>query len=956
MKQKIFTKKFKLLLVMAFAMLVGQNAMGVQLVSYPLTSNYTGSPSGTFSTTATPTGTPFLGSKLNTNGWNTAGHYHSFTAISTIGYHTVVVNAKMSSLSGAPTDFMLEYNTGSGWTSAGITGTGAETGAITVTTSHVNYPRTLPVECSNKASVQIRWIQTNLASDGAKISYISGATVSATPVVVPLAQSTDIGFVSITPTTITVSISPGDGDNRIILVNTSNNFPVSMANDYNPPATPTYPYGDQGTWKVIYNGSGSSVLVTVPTSTQQLWFRSYDYISNGGVTRYVIDDDPTLVYKNPNLCALATITANTATNIKLISATLGATISSSPLPIFDRGIVWNTTGEVQPTDNSQIEFSSASGSYSFNYPDVPLSHPNMPRGTRIYYKGFVTNESGTIYSNELSFTNYPVFTGTGTWETAARWNVNEVPGLTGPANYGSNGSVDDSPTINGTCTLGATNSVTNLTINNSLAINTTKTMTVNGTLTNNNGNSGILIKSAAGVANGSLIWPDGNAPVSGTVQMYSKAYQDANYHWQYFGIPVENYTLGTLGANVRIRKYHEENADGTGGTTNVGLWRPSGAHASMGSGDGLVAVDGYEVTQPSPTTYSFSGTLNHTDVNRTLAYSPAADWTGQNILANPFTGAVEISNLTFGTQTESNVYLYNAGSLAEWSGNNGASVDGTSPGQYTVSNGLSAGTLGSPHQIPSMQGFLVKAMSSSPNATFGMPLSSIISNGSAQRAKAVSNKIGTRIDVVGAKYSDKMWIFTEESATRGFDNGFDGPKMIGSALTPQLYAMEADGIYQINAVKDINNTQLGFKAGSETNLKLVFTHQNIESTYGKVYLVDLVANKTVDVTASGTEYEFTSEATPTAVSRFKIVTQTTGVRNATESQLRLVSSQNNITISNPTNEAGNLVIYNLAGSAIQTIKFDANGLVTIPMSLGKGIYVAKATTATEEVKEKLIIR
>jgi hypothetical protein len=325
-------------------------------------------------------------------------------------------------------------------------------------------------------------------------------------------------------------------------------------------------------------------------------------------------------------------------------------------------------------------------------------------------------------------------------------------------------------------------------------------------------------------------------------------------------------------------------------------------------------------------------------------------------LANPFTAAINIADISY-TNCEQNVYLYNAGSLLEWTNAGSGNSNGESPGQYTVANGNYAGLLGALEQIPSMQGFLINATSGGASVT--LP-NSVKSNTIAQRSKSfdAANTVGTRIDVVGSSFSDKMWIFTEPTATRTFDNGFDGPKLLGSALTPQLYAMEEDGNYQIDAIKDLNNTYLGFQAGSETNLKLVFTHQNLSANYGSVYLVDLVANKTVDITTSGTEYAFTAETSATPVTkRFKIITQTTGVNTPNAGiDLKLYSSEKTVVIDNKNGQEGNLVIYNLSGSAIQTVKFDAKGLITIPITVGKGVYVAKAKTATEEVTEKLIIR
>jgi hypothetical protein len=129
----------------------------------------------------------------------------------------------------------------------------------------------------------------------------------------------------------------------------------------------------------------------------------------------------------------------------------------------------------------------------------------------------------------------------------------------------------------------------------------------------------------------------------------------------------------------------------------------------------------------------------------------------------------------------------------------------------------------------------------------------VVADSVAQRSKRMLTKssspdIWTIIDVKGSRFADRMWIFTDPSCTHGFDNGWDGEKFMGSSISPQIYAMEPDGIYQVDAVDDINNTYLGFRAGEDSVYTFTFTHQNLELKYTNVYLVDSVAHQTVDIT------------------------------------------------------------------------------------------------------------
>ena len=87
--------------------------------------------------------------------------------------------------------------------------------------------------------------------------------------------------------------------------------------------------------------------------------------------------------------------------------------------------------------------------------------------------------------------------------------------------------------------------------------------------------------------------------------------------------------------------------------------------------------------------------------------------------------------------------------------------------------------------------------------------------------------VGTRIDVRGARFSDQMWLFSVASCTNEFDNGWDGFKMFGTPLAPQLFAIEPDGDYQVASIPNYNDTFLGFSAGIDSVYTFTFTHQNL---------------------------------------------------------------------------------------------------------------------------------
>jgi len=505
-----------------------------------------------------------------------------------------------------------------------------------------------------------------------------------------------------------------------------------------------------------------------------------------------------------------------------------------------------------------------------------------------------------------------------------------------------------------------------------LVITASKGLTVNNVITPCTNPDLIYIESSStpGVANGSLIFTqrDLNTSVQASVEMYSKASINTGatipgtiFNWQYFGIPISSVIANPFFYKSYVRGWHET------GTSSANHW------ISLTNDSILRPFYGYELCQQDPKTFIFQGTLVNSDFSSgQLAYTSealnpgnGALYPGQHIFANPYTAAIDITQLSFGNEMDSTVFLYNTGTYGIWSSGGGESAFGQSDnaGQYYAIPINVAGFPGIQDRIPSMSAMLVKAKSASPLATFGITYSSVVKiNNQPQRAPgantvSATNKIGTIIDVKGAHHSDRMWIVSDPTCTRGFDNGWDGQKMLGSALTPQLFAMEADGNYQVNSVPDMNNTELGFQAGQDLEYTLTFTHENIQRQYAGLYLVDLVENKTIDITVSGSTYNFLSESTPAPVKRFRIVTRPYE-KDApdTDTQVKIFSSQGSIFVQNYSILDGECMVYDIAGHDLMKVPFTANGVTAITNNLRPGAYIATAIAGSEKVSKRLIVR
>jgi len=577
----------------------------------------------------------------------------------------------------------------------------------------------------------------------------------------------------------------------------------------------------------------------------------------------------------------------------------------------------------------------------------------------------------TVNSNNTC-DNYWVGNISGDWGDVNNWSAKFAPGLdtaTGKnvtfSTIANNNKVAQSDLVlDGVREIG---NLTNATTKR-LIIPASKGLKVNGTIsvtppvTNPVTDPAdlIYIQSNASVENGSLITPTASS-VQATVEMYSKATintsgpTDYQYFWQYFGIPVT-----TIIAEPTLYKAYVRRANEAGDDNDATYY-----WTELTNSDALNKFIGHEICQPTTTTYIFKGQLVNTDFDSgLLAYTTGAKYPGQHLFANSYTAAINVDKIEFGSDMDKTVFLYNTGSYGQWNTTGYQTSSGDNPGQYLSIPQNVAGSGGVPGEVPSMSSMLVKTAG---NKTAGsyikMKYSDVaIKNTTQQRVKSVdaitnTDLISTRIDLTGKHYSDRMWIFTEPSCTRNFDNGWDGRKMLGSSLAPQIYAIEPDGDYQVNSVSDMNNTDLAFQAGDEVEYTIKFTHENIQRQYAGVYLVDLVENKTVDVSENGSTYTFATAQSDAPAKRFKILTRPyeKGAPDK-ETLVKIFTAPGRVFVQNLSTFKGECTLYDIAGRAIKNAQFEANAVTEVLSNLTPGAYVVNTITNGEKVSKRVIVQ
>ncbi|MBN2765096.1 MAG: T9SS type A sorting domain-containing protein [Paludibacteraceae bacterium] len=498
-----------------------------------------------------------------------------------------------------------------------------------------------------------------------------------------------------------------------------------------------------------------------------------------------------------------------------------------------------------------------------------------------------------------------------------------------------------------------------------LEIGTGRTVNANNVI-NLAGTSGIVLKAAADVPSGSLIFNNSTEnPVQATVEHYSPASWTGTttktYYWQYMGIPVTKIDrINPTFYGAYVRKYNEPGWGVTGDVANAPVKR----WAQLSNDSSMYPVVGYELVQSTQKVYTFSGNLFNADIDTTLSYTTkvpdvSGQYPGQHVLSNPYTTGIRISDIVFGNNMDSTVYIYNSGSYAQWS--EGTDKTGTSAGKYIPAPISTAGTAGIPNEIPSMQGFLVRTNRAAEGSIYINYNNVKTPNVQVQRAPRRHTWLRLSMKGITSGDGDVLWLFSNAQTTRGYDNGWDATKiLIVVTGTPLLHSKNETGRYQINALPDIHDTDIEFRAGSrDTQYKITFNNENLESDYQHVYIFDKETNVIQDITADGSEVTF-DVGTTALTSRFKILTSlpsTTELKmNTTEKDINIFSSDNYIFVDNRTNERNYIEVFDQTGRKVSNFTSEANSLQPMKTSLSSGIYIVRNSSALRNESTRVLIK
>ncbi len=179
-------------------------------------------------------------------------------------------------------EVILQYRIGTFGDFTNIPGTTYQNNTTTQTTA-VTTPQnqqtisiTLPEDCDNETVVQLRIVSRQVSGGGARpsfaidnVSAIESASCSA-----PSSQASNIIFSNVSTNTMEVNWSNGNGDGRVVIMNTTNSF-TAPTNGNAPSANTNYTGSGE---QVVYSGTGGGpISITGLTSGQVYWYRIYEY-------------------------------------------------------------------------------------------------------------------------------------------------------------------------------------------------------------------------------------------------------------------------------------------------------------------------------------------------------------------------------------------------------------------------------------------------------------------------------------------------------------------------------------------------------------------------------------------------------------------------------------------------------------------------------------------------------
>ena len=363
----------------------------------------------------------------------------------------------------------------------------------------------------------------------------------------------------------------------------------------------------------------------------------------------------------------------------------------------------------------------------------------------------------------------------------------------------------------------------------------------------------------------------------------------------------------------------------------------------------MVIGNGYEawVENGYDTVASYHGVIHSANVAVSLSYTH--DTLGYNLLGNPYSCPIQFEkgNWNF-TNCDEVVWV--------WDPVIGNYRSATSTGG-TLANKI----------IPMGQAFFVHANNSAASLTIPAE-ARIISNQPFYKTEVeFSEDSDVRHFILSVRKEEKadfIWFGFDKAFTEHYDRNFDARKMAGDPKSPQMYAIDGDQKYMVDALPLLNDGNtlvrpLFFEAGEAGEYKITAS----ETAYLKdvdVVMEDKKTN-TLQLLNKNNTYDFYS-AEGAFPDRFVLHFNYhyTGINSSKKPEIISIYAYNkNIYISSHGKWASmnkNLKLFDITGRVLLNKKLNASSLNRVAVPLNNSIVIVRIISADLVVTKKVFIK
>ncbi|MBQ2187998.1 MAG: InlB B-repeat-containing protein [Bacteroidales bacterium] len=417
-------------------------------------------------------------------------------------------------------------------------------------------------------------------------------------------------------------------------------------------------------------------------------------------------------------------------------------------------------------------------------------------------------------------------------------------------------------------------------------------LTVTGTLTNTT-EANLVVEDGGQLITSSPV----KATVKKTVAEWagSKADDDG---WYAISSPVNNIAITDFVKGTHnVYRYDEPTAYWNEYRSDDGVYE---------SFEELENGRGYLYRSTSDEGIEFKGTVNSADVTYPLSFAYDgiySDLKGFNLVGNPFTHDIELSDMTFVNAFDDGFYM-----LGE--------EDGEYKGKWIASTSTT--------KVAPTKAFLVQATGASASITI---------NNNVPAATKGSNYANDNIMFVvkNAEYSDEAYVL--------FKKGHGLNKIEHrNAEIPMLYVISEGENYAIADMPDNTDViNLGFEAKTMGQYTISL---KADGQYSYMHLVDKLTGNDIDMLV---EDSYTFVGTPNDRNdRFVLRLNYNAAGIDTESDIFAYQSGNDIMVSGE----GELQVFDITGRKVMTT--DINGVETIN-GMNRGVYIFRLNEKTQKI-------